>query len=111
MINVNGKGKVNLLNETLDYKLTVIPRDKTTKKMKRYGFDGLAVPLLITGSWFEPQFNLEIKKALKTQLKATLKKKLKEERKKHEEKAKKKIEKESKKLNEKLQDKLNKLFG
>ena len=96
VIRLDGAGLVNILNESLNYALTVTPLSKTTEETKLDDLRGLKIPLLIKGSFTDPKFSLDTEGALKSKLK---------------DKADQVIEKNKEKLKDKLKSKLGSLFG
>ena len=56
LVRVNGKGSVNMPNQTLNYR--VEPKLAATLEGQGGGTDvkGIEVPIIITGSWFNPKF-------------------------------------------------------
>ena len=115
VMRLDGTGLVDILKESLDYKLSVTPLSKSDEKTELQDIGGVTIPLLIKGSFADPKFSLDTEGALKEQLKAKSKeveKKAREELKKQQLKLQEKIqEKSQEELNEKLDEKLKKGLG
>lgn len=118
VMRLDGSGLINILKESLDYKLSISPLSKSDAETNYVDLNGLTIPLLIQGSFADPKFTLDTDGALKEQLKANtkkLQKKAKAEFKKQQEalqgKSKEELSDEAKKLKEKMQKELKNLFG
>lgn len=116
VMRLDGLGLVDILNQSLDYKLNISPLSKNDAKTEGYDLSGVTIPLLIKGSFNDPKFALDMDGALNEQLKAqALKEKakaeLKKQQKKLQEKSTDELKEEGKKLQDKLKKELSKLFG
>jgi AsmA protein len=105
-LRVNGSGKANLVQESLDYTIRPVivstPKGQGGKGLEE--LVGIPIPVRIHGSWNDPQFNIQLAQILREQQKAKLKEKLDS---KVEEKLQEKVPEE---LEDKLKDKFKKLF-
>ena len=115
VMRLDGLGLVNILKESLDYKLSISPLSRSKADTDYVDLNGLSIPMLIKGSFTDPKITLDTDGALKDQLKAraeSLKKeakaKLKVEQKRLQEKADKALKKHQDKLDKKTQDKIKK---
>lgn len=99
VMRLDGLGLINILKESLDYKLTITPL--------KGDLDEITIPLLIKGPFTSPQFSLDMNDVLQQQIKL--------QRKKLEQKAKAELKRQQRKLQEKsqkeIQDKLKKELG
>ena len=118
VMRLDGSGLINILKESLNYKLCITPLSKSDAETSYSDLSGLTIPLLIQGPFTDPKFSLDTDGVLKEQLKAkakNLQKKAKAEFKKQQEtlqgKSKEELSDEAKKLKEKMQKELKKLFG
>ncbi len=118
VMRLDGAGLADLLQESLNYKLSVTPLSKSDAATELQDLSGLTIPLLITGPFTQPKFALDTEGALKEQLKAKAdaelqkqKQKLEEKKQELQEKSQEKIEEKSKELEEKLKKKLGGLFN
>jgi len=118
VMRLDGSGLINILKESLNYKLCITPLSKSDAETSDSDLSGLTIPLLIQGPFTDPKFSLDTDGVLKEQLKAkakNLQKKAKAEFKKQQEtlqgKSKEELSDEAKKLKEKMQKELKKLFG
>ncbi len=118
VMRLDGAGLADILQESLNYKLSVTPLSKSDAETELQDLRGLTIPLLITGPFTQPKFALDTEGALKEQLKAKAdaelqkqKQKLQEKKQQLEEKSQEKIKEKSKELEEKLKNKLGDLFG
>jgi AsmA protein len=105
-LRINGAGKANLLQESLDYTIRPVIVN-TPKGQGGQGLEelvGIPIPVRIHGSWSDPQFKIQLAQILEEQQKAKLKEKLDS---KVEEKLQEKVPEE---LQDKVKDKLKKLF-
>jgi len=118
VLRLDGKGNANLLQETLDYGLSVTPLSNSDADTDLADLSGITIPLAIKGTFTEPKFSLDTEGALKEKAKARIeeekqkvKAKIDEEKQKLQEKAQEKIDEKSEELEDKLKSKLNKLFN
>lgn len=118
VMRLDGLGLINIIKESLDYKLSITALSKSDAETNYVDLSGLTIPLLIQGSFADPKFTLDTDGALKERLKAKAKnlhKKAKAEFKKQQEalqgKSKEELSDEAKKLKEKMNKELKKLFG
>lgn len=118
VMRLDGLGLVDILQESLDYKLSVTPLSKSDAQTELYDLNGVTIPLLIKGSFAAPKFSLDMDDALKEQLKLKAKKledkakaELKKQQQKLQEKSQQEMKKEGKKLEEKMKKELGRLFG
>lgn len=79
VMRLDGAGLVNILSESLDYKLSITPLSKSDEGTDYADLSGLTIPLLIKGSFTDPKFTLDTSGALKGQLKENLKDELKKQ--------------------------------
>ena len=109
---LQGKGVIQLIPETLDYKLNIKPKNKSKSKNQLTDFSNISIPLLIKGSFTNPQFSIDSDAALKALLKekeAALKLEAKKRLKKDQDKLQKKLDKQlDKHLDKETKDKVNK---
>lgn len=107
IMRLDGLGLVDILQESLDYKLSITPLSKSDESSSLYDLNGITIPLLIKGPFTAPKFSLDMDGALKEQLKMQAKK--------LEQKAKAEFQRQQKKLQDKSQqqikDKLKKELG
>ncbi|MEI6896960.1 MAG: AsmA family protein [Psychromonas sp.] len=68
IMRLDGSGLVNIIKQSLDYKLSISPLSKTTKQSNYSDLQGLTIPLLITGTLTNPRFSIDINSVLKAQL-------------------------------------------
>lgn len=93
VMRLDGAGLVNVIKQTVDYKLSISPLSKTDAKTDYSDLSGITIPLLITGSFNEPSFTIDTKGVLKEQLKAQFDDKKEKLKKKAEQALEKQIEK------------------
>lgn len=118
VMRLDGLGLVDILKESLDYKLSITPLSKSDAQTELYDLNGVTIPLLIKGSFSDPKFSLDMDGALKEQLKLKAKKleekakaELRRQQKKLQEKSQQELKEEGKKLEEKMKKELGRLFG
>jgi AsmA protein len=111
VMRLDGAGLSNILQESLDYKLSVTPLSRSDAETDLQDLHGVTIPLLIKGSFTDPKFSLDTEGALKKELEEKAKAKLEKEKQKLQEKSQQELEEKSKELEEKLKKKLGKLFG
>ena len=106
LLKITGAGQADLVREQLNYRV----KAEVVANIQLQGGDpleklkGEQIPLLITGSFVDPKFKLELDKILEAKLKAKVKEKVEEKK----QEVKQKLED---KLKDKLGDKLKGLFG
>lgn len=68
LLRLEGGGKVNLVNETLDFlaKPTVVATATGQGGKELEALRGLTIPIALTGSLFDPKVRFDFKEALKT---------------------------------------------
>jgi AsmA protein len=119
VMRLDGRGLVDILKETLNYKLSITTLSSSKADTSYAELEGITIPLLITGNFTAPHFALDTNSALKKQLKAKrkseqkkLQKKAKKAIKKYQEKLKidKKTEESIKKESKRLEDELKSFF-
>ncbi|MCP5076649.1 MAG: AsmA family protein, partial [Psychromonas sp.] len=128
VMRLDGLGLVDILKETLDYKLSISPLSSSKADTDHLDLSGLTIPMLIKGSFTDPKISLDTDSALKEQLKAKskalekkakaklkaeqkrLQKKADKELKKHQDKLDADTQKKIKKESKRLEDKLKKFF-
>ena len=115
VMRLDGLGLVDILKETLDYKLSISPLSSSKADTDYVDLNGLTIPMLIKGSFSDPKISLDTDSALKEQLKAKAKAlqkeakaKLKAEQKRLQKKADKEIKKHQDKLDAETQNKIKK---
>ena len=118
VMRLDGAGLVDILKESLDYKLGVTPLSKSDEETELQDLGGITIPLLIKGPFTEPKFSLDTEGALKQHLKEKAdaelekqKQKLEEKKQELQEKSKEKLKEKSQELEDKLKKKLGGLFG
>lgn len=72
VMRLDGAGLVQIIQETLDYKLSITPLSKSTEETDYADLTGITIPMLIKGSFTDPKISLDTDSALKDHLKATL---------------------------------------
>jgi len=72
-VRLDGAGLVHIINETLDYKLSISPLSSSKEETDYVDLTGITIPMLIKGSFTNPKISLDTDGALKEYLKATLK--------------------------------------
>lgn len=120
---VKGKGRVDLVKETIGYTAytEIINPTGGMKKVGLHKLQGIPIPIHFRGTFSQPEYNVDWEKPIKEAAKRQIKKeqeKLKQkaqeqldkEKKKLEEKAKKEAQEEVDKLEEKLKEKFRKIF-
>jgi AsmA protein len=107
VLRLDGNGQANLLQESLNYGLSVTPLSKSDADTDLADLNGITIPLAIKGTFTEPKFSLDTEGALKEKAKA----KIEQEKQKLKEKAQEKIDEKSQELEDKLKSKLGKLFN
>lgn len=73
VMRLDGAGKSDTIKQSIDYKLGVTPLDKSDEKTDYLDLSGVTIPLLITGTYTKPKFNLDTDGAVKAQIKANKK--------------------------------------
>jgi len=118
VMRLDGMGLVDILQESLNYKLSVTPLSKSTADTELSDLGGITIPLLIIGPFSAPKFTLDMEGALKEELKIKaqqLESRAKEELKKQQEtlqeKSQEELKQEGKKLENKMKKELGKFFG
>ncbi|WP_028863674.1 AsmA family protein [Psychromonas aquimarina] len=111
VMRLDGLGLVDILKETLDYKLSIAPLSKSDAKTEQFDLNGVTIPLLITGTFTEPKFALDMDGALREQLKEKAKQELKRQQEKLKGKSTEELKEEGKKLEDKVKSKFKNLFG
>tara|TARA_R110001583_G_scaffold10698_9_gene49245 strand:- start:38005 stop:40029 length:2025 start_codon:yes stop_codon:yes gene_type:complete len=107
VMRLDGSGLVQIIQETLDYKLSISPLSKSTEETDYVDLNGVTIPMLIKGSFTDPKISLDTESALKGQLKAkadALKAQAKE-------KVEAEIDKQKEKIGSKVQEKLGESLG
>ncbi|WP_019612942.1 AsmA family protein [Psychromonas ossibalaenae] len=107
VMRLDGLGLVDILKETLDYKLSIAPLSKSGADTEQFDLSGLTIPLLITGTFTEPKFALDMDGAMQEQLKAKAEKELEKLKGKSTEE----LKEEGKKLEDKVKSKFKNIFG
>lgn len=102
VMRLDGSGLVEIIKETLDYKLSISPLSKTTEETDYTDLTGVTIPMLIKGSFTDPKISLDMENALQGQLKAKADA-LKAEAK---EKVEAELDKQKEKIGSKVQEKL-----
>lgn len=76
---VSGAGRIDLVNETLDYlaKPTVVESSRGQGGRSLEDLKGLTIPIKLTGSWHAPKYKLDIEDALKQKAKDKIREELK----------------------------------
>jgi AsmA protein len=101
LLKITGSGKADLVKEVLDYRV----KTEIVASIQLAGGDpleklkGVQIPLRISGSFYDPKYNLELGKVLEEKAKAKVKEKVKE-----------KEQELKQKLQDKLKDRLKGLF-
>lgn len=98
VMRLDGAGLVDILQESLNYKLSVTPLSKSTAETKLSDLGGITIPLLINGPVSAPKFTLDMEGALQEDLKIKAKQ--------LEEKAKSELKKQQETLQERSQEEL-----
>ncbi|PKF63459.1 AsmA family protein [Psychromonas sp. psych-6C06] len=117
VMRLDGNGLAHIIEQSLDYKLSITPLSKSTEKTDYADLTGITLPLLIKGSFTNPSFSIDTDGALKDyakqqlaekqeKLKQQAEKALSEQTKNLDAETQEKIKKESKRL----EDKLKKFF-
>ncbi|WP_413699677.1 AsmA family protein [Psychromonas sp. KJ10-10] len=107
VMRLDGSGLVQIINETLDYKLSISPLSKSTEETDYVDLNGVTIPMLIKGSFTDPKISLDTESALQGQLKAKADA-LKAEAK---EKVEAELEKQKEKIGSKVEEKLGSELG
>jgi AsmA protein len=107
VMRLDGSGLVQIIQETLDYKLSISPLSKSTEETNYVDLNGVTIPMLIKGTFTDPKISLDTESALKGQLKAKADA-LKAEAK---EKVEAEIDKQKEKIGSKVQEKLGESLG
>jgi len=72
VLRLDGSGLVHIIEETLDYKLSITPLSKSTEDTDYVDLTGITIPMLIKGSFTDPSISLDTDGALKEHLKTQL---------------------------------------
>ncbi|GLS89763.1 cell envelope biogenesis protein AsmA [Psychromonas marina] len=72
VMRLDGSGLVHIIEETLDYKLSITPLSKSTEDTDYVDLTGITIPMLIKGSFTDPSISLDTDGALKEHLKTQL---------------------------------------
>jgi AsmA protein len=102
VMRLDGAGLVHIIKESLDYKLSITPLSKSTDETDYLDLDGITIPLVITGTFTQPEFSIDTDSVLKQQLEQELD----QQKEKLKEKADEAIQKHTEKLGTETQDKL-----
>ena len=111
VMRLDGLGLIDILQESLDYKLNISPLIKDDGENALHDINGITIPLLIKGPFTAPEFRLDMDDVLKQQLKVQSKKleqKAKAEFKRQQRKLRDKSEQE---IKDKLKKELGRIFG
>lgn len=118
VMRLDGAGLVDILQELLNYKLSVTPLSKSDAQTELYDLGGVTIPLLITGPFSKPKFALDMEGALKEELKMKTKQleekaksELKKQQEKLQDKSQQELKQEGKELENKMKEELGKFFG
>jgi len=118
VMRLDGAGLVDILQELLNYKLSVTPLSKSDAQTELYDLGGVTIPLLITGPFSKPKFALDMEGALKDELKMKTKQleekaksELKKQQEKLQDKSQQELKQEGKELENKMKEELGKFFG
>ncbi len=118
VMRLDGLGLVDILKESLDYKLSITPLSKSDADTEVYDLSGVTIPLLISGPFTDPKFALDMDGALKDELKMKAKKleekakaEFKRQQEKLQEKSQDELKQEGKELEKKMKKELGRLFG
>lgn len=98
VMRLDGAGLVNIIAQTLDYKLGISPLSSSTEKTSYADLNGVTIPLIINGTFTDPSFSIDTDSVLKEQLQAELD----AQKEKLQEKAETELQKQADKLSEKL---------
>ena len=108
LLNIQGKGSVNLVNEKLDYRLeaTLLNMVDAEGRKALTKLQNTPIPITIKGTFSDPKFNVDVESILKAKVKQAINK----EKQKAKQELRRKAEEEKKKLENKLKQGLeNKL--
>ncbi|AGH81733.1 outer membrane protein assembly protein AsmA [Psychromonas sp. CNPT3] len=72
VLRLDGTGIINIISNTLDYKLSLAPLSKRGVETEQFDLNGVVIPLHIQGSLNDPKFSLDTKGAFKAQAKAKI---------------------------------------
>jgi len=107
VMRLDGAGLVDTIKQSLDYKLSISPLSKTTAETDYSDLSGITIPLLITGTFTDPNFSVDTDAVLQEQLQAELDK----QKAKLQEKAQEELKKQTEKIgNKALEGVINSFF-
>ncbi|WP_094752207.1 AsmA family protein [Psychromonas sp. CD1] len=69
ILRLDGTGLINIINNTLDYQLSIAPLSQRGTETEQFDLKGVVIPMHIKGSLTDPKFSLDMQGALKAQLK------------------------------------------
>ena len=113
VMRLDGAGLINILTESLAYKLSLTALTKSDANTQLHDLNGITLPLLIKGPFTAPKFSIDSSGALKEQLKIKtqkLKAKLKKQQDNLRNKSPEELKQEGKKLKSKFKKELRRLF-